>query len=309
MQARAGLDQHRAVGRQHHLGVGRAVLDPERVEHVLHVRHDEVLLRAAVGEQLLEVVSEVALDADLRVAPDLGDVMDAVPRDRVAEQLRAAQQLLHEQLLVRALERVGAAEHVGEGRADRVGVLAQRDAVGPGRVERLDDDRPVAALLGPGDRLLDVAGLQLLHGAQAGGAHGGGHLGLVAASAALGGAVGGQAERLAQRVAQQHARLGADDDEGRVVSGDGSGGRGEVALVDDVLEEVLRPQALDVERRLVRVALDVDDVEPLGDEAGRQSGAGRVGVDDDRDASVVTHAVATRTRRSSGCLGWPSKPP
>ncbi len=119
MHARAGLDQHRAGRGQHHLGVGRAEADAERVEHRFDVGDDLVLLLAVARQQLLVVVDEVGADAQLVVAPDLGDVVDAVPADRVDEELRALQQLLDQQLLVGAVQGVGTAEVRGEGGLDR----------------------------------------------------------------------------------------------------------------------------------------------------------------------------------------------
>ena len=56
-----------------------------------------------------------------------------------------------------------------------------------------------------------------------------GHRVLVAPRRAQRAAVGGQAEPLAERVGKRHAGLGADDDEGRVVGGEPRRGRLEVA--------------------------------------------------------------------------------
>ena len=105
------------------------------------VGDDLVLLLAVARQQLLVVVDEVGADAQLVVAPDLGDVVDAVPADRVDEELGALQQLLDQQLLVGAVQRVGPAEDRGEGGLDRGAVLADADPVGAGAVERFDHDR------------------------------------------------------------------------------------------------------------------------------------------------------------------------
>ena len=134
------------------------------------------------------------------------------------------------------------------------------------------------------------------------------HRVLVAPRGAQRAAVGGQAEPLAERVGQRHARLGADDDEGRVVRGEPGRGRLQVALVDDVLDEVAGAEGARVEVGQARAALHVDDRQPGGGKARRQPRPGRVSVDDYRGA-VNGHAVATRTRRSSGRFGPPAKLP
>ena len=246
--------------------------------------------------------------------------MDAVPADRVDEELGALQQLLHQQLLVGAVQGVGPAEVGGEGGLDRGRVVADADPVGAGAVERFDHDRGAAALGGPGDRLAGARRLQRFRRAQAGGAQRFGHRVLVAPRGALGAAVGGQAEPLAERVGQRHAGLGADDDEGRVVGGEPRRGRLEVALVDDVLDEIAGAEGAQVE--LGQAAGCSARGRPAG--RRRQSAVPAAPRSSRRRRRPLrrcnalwcshahmrcTHAVPTRTSRSSGRFGPPAKLP
>ena len=157
-----------AVG-QHHLGVRRAVRDAERVEHAVHVREHLVLLLAARVEQLLVVVDERRRRARRLLSRQhsetwwtpsqlIESVNSCVPR---SSSCTSSCSLAPCSAFGRPIVAAKAAR-------DRVGRLAQDDAVGAGAVERLDDDRPVAARRRPRDRLAGVAGLELLDRAHAG---------------------------------------------------------------------------------------------------------------------------------------------
>lgn len=307
LRAGGALDQHRPARGQHHLGVAGAVADPERVERPLDVRDDDVLLGPASRQQVL-VVRHPAGAGHLqpRVAPHLGDVVDPVPADRVDEVLPPAKELLHEQRVVAALQLVGAVELGGERAPQLGGAVAEDDAVGAGAVDRLDDDRPVAAVARPRDRRLDVVGLELGDRVEAGGAQRAGHRVLAAARPAERGAVAGQPERRRQRVGQRHADLGAGDHRRHVPARQRGDRRRHVAVVAHVGDVVLGAERAREERRRPGDAADVDELDPALAQPPADRGPGRVRVDDDERAG---HARATRMRRSSGVRGRPSKPP
>ncbi len=238
--------------------------------------------------------------------------VDALPADGVHEHLRAAQQLLHEQLGVRHADRVRRPELSGEGRADLVLVRAEDHAVGAGAVDRLDDDRPVVAGPRPRHRRLGARRLQLLHGPQAGAAQRLRHRVLVAARRAQGGPVGVLAELLAEGVGKRHAGLGTGHHEGDVVAAQVGERRFEVA-VHDVGDIVVGAISASVERGRRR-ALDVHGGDARAREARGEPRARRVAVDDDGDTiascwAAGHHAAPTSRSRSSGPFGRASKPP
>src|SRR5262249_37166129 len=125
--------------------------DPESIEATMCILSQPILIGAVCREEDLAVVDDACtLHTASVVAPDLRDVVMAVPARRLDDVLLALEILHHGHRLLNRPYLVQDAELIPRGRSQSGEVVAEVKAVGARAVDRLSPHWPAADLGGRG---------------------------------------------------------------------------------------------------------------------------------------------------------------
>lgn len=154
MHAGGGFDQPRAMRGEEDLAVGAAPAHAERGEALLHLISEHARsVRVQVLVQRV-VLPKAFARGVLLLAPQLGEVVQAVLADEVHRLLGALHELLHDDVLVRESEYIGSRQDLGVSLLHVEQVIALVEAVSPTGGDRFQHQGLLVVQL-IGDELLD----------------------------------------------------------------------------------------------------------------------------------------------------------